>query len=124
MMISPMSYLEEHKDDSYPDLIRERDRLIDYIREYEKKVMDGDRSDPGWKYCPSPDVQYQMHLEYLSGLCGYMKEKYNEEYVWGGRTLKEDADSSLESVAGPVDAEKAERNFNATLELMKQIGKE
>lgn len=90
MMISPVAYLEQLKDASYLELIRERDQLIEYIWEYEKAEMAGDRSAPEWRYCPAPDVQYQMHLEYLSELCGFMKEKYNDEYVLGGRTLKQD----------------------------------
>ena len=91
MMISPEMYMEQLKEASYLELIRERDRLIEYIRKFEKDELAGDRSDPSWRYCPSPDVQYQTHLEYLSELCGFMKEKYNDEYVWGGRTLKQDS---------------------------------
>ena len=91
MMISPEMFKENLKDKSYMELIRERNRLIRYIRKFEKDEMAGDRSDPGWRICPSQDVQYQMHLEYLAALCGMMKEKYNDEYVWGKRTLKQDA---------------------------------
>ena len=90
MMISPNHYVETLKDKTYPELIRERDRLIRFMRKFEKDEMAGDRSDPAWRICPGPDVQYQMHLDYLAALCGMMREKYNEEYVWGGRTLKED----------------------------------
>ena len=90
-MISPSGYVNELKDQSYPELIRERDRLIRYIRKFEKNEAAGDRSDPAWGFCPQPDVQYQMNLEYLAALCGLMQEKYNEEYVWGGRKLQQDA---------------------------------
>ena len=92
MMISPSGYGEMLKDTSYPELIRERDRLIRFIRKFEKDEMAGDRSDPRWRMCPSPDVQYQMNLEYLAVLCGMMHEKYNREYVWGERTLRQDAE--------------------------------
>ena len=92
MMISPGYFAEQMKDYAYPELIRERDELIRYIQEFEKKEMAGDRSDPEWRYSPSPDVRYQMHLEYLAKLCGIMHEKYNDVYVWGGRTLKDDSD--------------------------------
>ena len=92
MMISPGSFAERWEKLSYLELIKERDRLIRFLRHFEKKELAGDRSDPEWKYCPSPDVQYQMNLEYLATLCGIMQEKYNTEYVWGGRTLKQDAD--------------------------------
>ena len=65
MMVSPGYFTEKWEKLSYPELIRERDKLIRYIRKYEKKEMAGDRSDPEWRYCPSPEVKYQMHFEYL-----------------------------------------------------------
>ena len=92
MMISPDYFAEERKNLSYPELIRERDELISYLQDFEKKEKAGDRSDPEWRYHPSPVVRYQMHLEYLAALCGMMHKKYNEEYVWGDRTLKDDYD--------------------------------
>lgn len=92
MMISPGTFAEKWEKLSYLELIKERDRLIRFLRHFEKKELAGDRSDPEWKYHPSPDVQYQVYFEYLAVLCGIMKEKYNTEYVWGGRTLKQDAD--------------------------------
>lgn len=92
MMISPGYFAEQIKNYAYPELIRERDELIRYIQEFEKKDMAGDRSDPEWRYSPSPVVRYQMYFEYLAELCGIMKEKYNTEYVWGDKTLKQDAD--------------------------------
>ena len=91
-MVSPGYFTEKWEKLSYPELIRERDKLIRYIRKYEKKELAGDRSDPEWRYCPSPDVQYQVHFDYLAVLCGLMKAKYNSEYVWGDRTLKDDYD--------------------------------
>ncbi len=92
MMISPDWFRESLKDLSYLELIRERDRLIRFMRKYEKNEKAGDRSDPAWRICPAPDVRYQMYFDYLAQLCGLMREKYNEEYVWGNRTLKQDAE--------------------------------
>ena len=91
-MISPNGYLEMLKGYSYLDLIRERDRLVRYMRKFEKDEKAGDRSDPAWKICPQPDVHYQEYFDYLAALCGLMREKYNEEYVWGKRTLKQDVE--------------------------------
>ena len=48
MMISPENYAERVKDLSYPELIGERDDLIRFLQEFEKKEMAGDRSDPEW----------------------------------------------------------------------------
>ena len=92
MMISPQGFETRLKSYTYPELIRERNELLELIRKFEQDELVGDRSDPSWHVCPMPDVQYQMHLEYLAVLCGFMKEKYNDEYVWGGRTLKQDAE--------------------------------
>ena len=92
MMVSPGYYAEQWEKLSYLELIKERDRLIRFLRSFEKKEIAGDRSDPEWRYSPSPDVQYQVHFEYLAELCRIMQERYNSEYVWGDRTLKQDAD--------------------------------
>ena len=90
MMISPHSFGDSIKDKSYPEMIRERDRLIRFLKNFEKKEMAGDRSAPDWRCNPSPDVMYQVYLEYLAVLCGIMQEKYNNEYICTGRTLKKE----------------------------------
>lgn len=87
MMISPVTFVERLKDADYNTLIKERNQLTEYIVEFEKKEKAGDRSGDEWNICPRPDVQYQMHLEYLSELCKLMKEKYCEEYAWGDKRL-------------------------------------
>ena len=94
MMVSPGYFAERWEKLSYLELIKERDELICSLQDFEKKEMAGDRSDPEWKYCPSPDVRYQMNFDYLADICRIMHEKYNDEYVWGGRTLKQDADEA------------------------------
>ena len=93
MMIPPKDYIASLKDKSYLELIKCRDKLIQYLRDYEEKEMAGDRSDPEWLCHPSPEVRYQMSFEYLAELCQLMHERYNEEYVWGERTLKQDAET-------------------------------
>ena len=82
MMISPEYYIEEHKNDSFTQLINERDTLIKEILRLEKLVFDEDKSSAEWGMKPSPDVRYQMCLEYLSVLCKHISEKYNREIVW------------------------------------------
>ena len=44
MMISPEAYLEQMKDATYEQLIKERDGLIRYVRRYEKIEKAGVRS--------------------------------------------------------------------------------
>ena len=96
MMRSPEAYIDGFKDAEYLDLIMERDRLMRFIKEYEEKDIAGDRFGKEWVIYPQPDVRYQVYLEYLGRLCALMSEKYNEEYVWGDRTLQEDAKDKKE----------------------------
>lgn len=118
MMISPDVFVKQFEDAPYPDLIRERDRLIMEIRRFEVREMAGDRSDPAWGMSPSPEVRYQMHMEYLAGLCKLMQERYNREYVGEERTLKDDAEKKgMRTGRKTTDPDRAEKNFNATLEL-------
>jgi hypothetical protein len=56
---------------------------------FEKKEKVGDRSGYEWNYNPSPDVVYQVYLEYLAELCKLMKDVYCEDYVWGDKCLSE-----------------------------------
>lgn len=44
MMISPEAYLEQMKNATYEQLIKERDGLIRYVRRYEKTEKAGVRS--------------------------------------------------------------------------------
>ena len=83
MMISPQGYIEEHKNDTFEELIKEREELIDAIKHLEKLVFSDDRMSEEWMIHPGPDVLYQMSLEYLAELCNFMSEKYNREIVWG-----------------------------------------
>ena len=83
MMISPGAYIGSLEGRSYPELIMERKKLIRYINRFEKNEMAGDRSDPDWDFRPSPEVKYQVYLEYLSQICDLMRTKYNEEFIFG-----------------------------------------
>ena len=77
-MISPESFIEfECKDKSYKELLKTRDSLIREVRAFEKgKTSSEIMMDP------SPEVIYQMNLEYLGELCKLISEKYNTEVVW------------------------------------------
>ncbi len=83
MMISPITYVKEHENDTYEQLIKERNSLVRQIKNLEKIVFDKEKQDESWHICPGPDVRYQMYLEYLAELCKFMQEKYNTEYIWG-----------------------------------------
>lgn len=90
MMIGPSGYIEEFKQADYFDLITERDRLVEYLKNFEKKEITGDRLDNEWEMKPGPDVRYQVYLDYLSELCKLMREKYNAVYIWGDHSFVED----------------------------------
>ena len=80
MMISPMCYIEDHKNDSIEQLIAERKSLTKEIEKLEKIVFSKDKSGDEWRYNPGPDVEYQVNLKYLSELCNYISKRYNQEY--------------------------------------------
>ncbi len=92
MMISPDTFIAGYKDKPYLVLIKERERLMESVHRFEQAEMAGDRSDPALRFCPSPDVQYQVNLEYLSALCQLMQERYNRDYVFGERRLRDEAE--------------------------------
>ena len=89
-MIFPELYIMKIKNYDYLELIKERDRLINDIRHFEKNKMVGNRYALKWDINPSPDVFYQFNLDYLARICSFMREKYRLEYVWGERALSDD----------------------------------
>lgn len=90
MMISPQSYIKQFENASYIDFIKERDRLVSYLRNYELSEITGHRTGKDWAKNPSPGVRYQCYFWYLSALCEVMQKRYNKEYVWGNRSLATD----------------------------------
>ena len=78
MMISPNCYIDELKDKSYKELLKERKELLKAIYSFEKEEIEQGEI----IYSPSPEVVYQMNLEYLGELCKLISKKYNEEYIW------------------------------------------
>ena len=82
MMMSPEMYAEEHRNDSFEELIEIRDDLVEELKTLEKVVYDKEQKDKARDICPGPDVQYQMTLEYLAKLCMVLHVKYNAEVVF------------------------------------------
>ena len=74
MMIGPTVYIDRFKNKSYKALLRERDRLLEEIRKFEK----GEIPEKERFMKPSPDVHYQMNLLYLGELCKLISEKYRD----------------------------------------------
>ncbi len=76
------------------DLMKARDGLIGFLREFEHNETNSRPADSHDFEYSSKQVQYQVYMEYLSGLCKLMCERYNREYVRGSRTLKQDAETA------------------------------
>ena len=53
-----------------------RDELIRSIKQFESTSED---EDEGFIMHPSPDLVYQMHHKYLSGICLLIVQKYREQ---------------------------------------------
>ena len=79
MMQDQQSYVESIKDYPYQDLIKEKDELVRDIRKLERQLFNNNQDQIEIRY-PSPDVEYQVYLEYLSALTAYMSKRYNEEF--------------------------------------------
>lgn len=77
------------KNASYEEMMKERDRLIRYIQNFEKLEKVEDRSAEEWTERPNPVVRYQLYMDYLASLLKVMRNKYNEEYVWGNKKLSD-----------------------------------
>ena len=77
MMISPETYVAELENESLPKLIKERDSLIREVRRIEKSLFSPDRETNKPAIDPSPEVVYQMDLEYLSALCELIKNRFS-----------------------------------------------
>ena len=77
MMRSPESFIEDYQNCSYHDLLRLRDELQAKILAFEDHSYDPEMD----LIKPSPEVIYQMNLEYMAQLCLLIAKKYNEEFV-------------------------------------------
>lgn len=96
MMIGLGGYIAMHENDSFEQLIKERNNLVSEINKLEKIVFDENKTDQVWMIHPGPDVKYQMYLEYLAELCKFMQKKYNKKVVWGVDDEEETPIGSIE----------------------------
>ena len=76
MMMSPEMFVELNKDKKYVELLPIRDELIQSIREFEIETYDPSLA----TMHPTPDVIYQVRLQYLAKLCELICDKFNEEF--------------------------------------------
>ncbi len=76
MMICPETYINTQKRKTYKELIKERNKLINDIKNFENGIM----KNSYLTIDPAPEVIYQYNLMYLRELCKLILEKYNKEY--------------------------------------------
>lgn len=78
-MIDPKTFREAYKNATLEEIIKERDKLIQEIRRYEKgKIPEED-----YLMCPGPDTIYYCNNLYLAELCYLITEKKNESDLYG-----------------------------------------
>ena len=84
MMIDPQNYINNLKNKNYTYLIKEKNKLVTQIYEFEnhKNLIN--------EVCiePSPDVIYKYQLLYLSELCKLIYAKYSSEDLEDDKTKK------------------------------------
>jgi len=75
MMISPDYYVKTLKNKSYKQLLIERNKLLNDIYSFENESNNNmiDKQ----IFSPSPDVIYQMKLNYLAKICELIVKKHN-----------------------------------------------
>lgn len=76
MMISQEAYIDNIKDKSYKNLLKERDKLIRNLKTFEKHYKDIDEP----ATYPSSEIIYLCNLNYLIEICKLIKEKYQEKF--------------------------------------------
>ena len=72
MMFSPETFINMIEDKSYENLVKERDKLIREIHEFET----GTNADPLIMMKPSPDVIYQCNNLYLIEITKLLNETF------------------------------------------------
>ncbi|MBS4912598.1 MAG: hypothetical protein KHZ77_00330 [Veillonella sp.] len=118
MMIAPIDYIDEHKNDTLEELIAARSELEQEIAELEKELLGIGVEDRAWDDLsdeekarlekeweegliikdPGPEVEYQCKLMYLAALCDFIREKYNREVIWGGSRDYDEEDDEGEEI--------------------------
>ncbi len=124
MMISPEGYIEEKKNKSYKELIKEKEILLDEISKFEKDMANNNYKlkEDSEIICPSPDVVYQCNLLYLSKLTELLADKFNKEYEWPDEKQNDNSSAKkYKYVSVTYDDDYSERKYSykTTLENIK-----
>ena len=76
MLMDPEKSIELIKEMKYAELVHLRDEVIKYIQVFESKPYVPRKT----TMFPTPDVAYQVRLQFLAKLCVLICEKFNEEF--------------------------------------------
>ena len=104
MMLSPKDYRKEFESTSLKNILRERDRIVDFMHDFEnnklpKKYYDRD---------PSPEVIYLSNIDYLKEICDLIKVKIHEK---DQKTVRLSPFLAIEEVISKFDEEKRKQFF-------------
>lgn len=105
MMLNPNDYRKEFEDASLKKVLQERDRIIDFMHDFEnnklpKKYYERD---------PSPEVVYTTNIDYLKEICDLIKVKRNEN---NHKTVRLSPFLAIEEVVSKFDEETKKEFFD------------
>lgn len=76
MLRCPESVIEEHKQDSYEELVKFKNELISEIDEFERS----DNNSDDVIFSPSPETYYRWNLSVLEKIIPLLQEAYRRKY--------------------------------------------
>ena len=105
MMLSPEDYMKEFESASLKKVLQERDRIIDFMHDFEANKIPKKYFEHG----PNPEFVYFTHLDYLKELCELIKIKMHEK---NNKTVRLSPFLAIEDVISKFDDEKQKEFFN------------
>ena len=105
MILNPTDYRKEFEAASLKKILKERDRIINFMHDYEnnkipKKYYERD---------PSPKEIYFSHIEFLKEICDLINIKMNEK---NNKPVRLSPFLAIEEVTSKFDEEKRKQFFN------------
>ena len=75
MMIDPKGYRENFEESALDELICERDRLIEFMRKYERREL----PDEYYGRCPNAQTKYELYMEYMKEIFDLIKIRMQKD---------------------------------------------
>ena len=105
MMLNPKDYRKEFEEASLKKILQERDRIIDFMHDFENNKIPKKYFERG----PKPEIVYFTHLDYLKELCDLIKIRMEEK---NNKTVRLSPFLAIEEVISKFDDEKQKEFFN------------